>query len=71
MSAQLGCLMSALLGEQAKGSSPGVMARLKEVWKQECQEWLGWGFPGKRYVHVGAVGVYLNVRLRTTASAWC
>ncbi len=49
--------LRALLGENAKGLSATVISRLKEVWKQEYEQWSKRSFEGKQYVYVFADGL--------------
>lgn len=55
--------LAAILGEGAKGLSPGVIVRLKESWQGEYEAWLNRDLSDKRYVYFWADGVYFNVRL--------
>lgn len=55
--------LTAIFGEGAKGFSPATIARLKEVWQKEYNEWAHRRLEGKEYVYVWADGVYCNARL--------
>ena len=55
--------LEAILGPQAKGLSPTNIVRLKEVWKQEYEQWRKRDLKEKHYVYVWADGIYFNVRL--------
>jgi putative transposase len=55
--------LAAILGEGAKGLSPGVIVRLKESWQVEYEAWRNRDLSGKRYVYFWADAVYFNVRL--------
>lgn len=55
--------LSAILGESAKGLSPTNIARLKESWEEEYEEWQERSLEGKHYVYLWADGIYFNVRL--------
>lgn len=55
--------LEAILGPQAKGLSATNIVRLKEVWKQEYEQWRKRDLKEKHYVYVWADGIYFNVRL--------
>jgi transposase-like protein len=55
--------LEAILGPQAKGLSATNIVRLKEIWKQEYDQWRQQDLSEKHYVYVWADGVYFNVRL--------
>lgn len=55
--------LKAILGEGAQGLSPTNIARLKESWEEEYQEWQERSLEGKQYVYIWADGIYFNVRL--------
>ena len=55
--------MEAILGPQAVGLSATNIVRLKEVWKQEYEQWRKRDLSGKHYVYVWADGIHFNVRL--------
>lgn len=55
--------LEALVGPQAKGLSPNVIVRLKDVWSQEHQEWQRRDLSGKHYVYWWVDGIYFNIRL--------
>jgi len=43
--------------------SPTTIVRLKQGWEQEYKEWSRRDLSGKRYVYLGADGIYFKVRL--------
>jgi putative transposase len=55
--------LESILGPQATGLSATNIVRLKEVWKQEYEDWRKRDLSGKHYVYIWADGVYFNVRL--------
>lgn len=55
--------LEAILGPNATGLSATNIVRLKEVWKQDYNEWQKRDLTDKHYVYVWADGVYFNVRL--------
>lgn len=55
--------LESILGPQATGLSATNIVRLKEVWKQEYEEWRKRDLSGEHYVYMWADGVYFNVRL--------
>lgn len=55
--------LEAILGPQAAGLSATNIVRLKDIWKQEHEEWKKRDLSGKHYVYVWADGIYFNVRL--------
>ena len=55
--------LTALLGPDAPGLSAATISRLKEVWKEEQQQWSRRDLAGKNFVYVWADGVHFGVRL--------
>ena len=55
--------LEAILGPQAAGLSATNIVRLKEIWKQEYEQWRKRNLEGKHYVYVWADGIHFNVRL--------
>jgi transposase-like protein len=55
--------LEAILGPQAAGLSATNIVRLKEVWRQEYEQWRTRDLSKKRYVYVWADGIHFNVRL--------
>ena len=55
--------LEAILGPQAKGLSATNIVRLKEIWKQEYDQWRRRDLSGKHYVYIWVDGIYFNVRL--------
>lgn len=55
--------LSAILGENAPGLSASNIARMKEIWEKEYQEWNERKLSEKRYVYIWADGIYFNIRL--------
>src|SRR3984893_17326933 len=60
-------VLTALLGKDAPNLSPAVIARLKGEWEDEYQRWQKRDLSARRYVCVGADGVYLQARMETQA----
>lgn len=54
--------LTSLLGPAAKGLSPSVIARLKQVWEAERKEWAESSLANKKYVYWWADGIHFNVR---------
>lgn len=50
--------LSVLVGEEAKGLSPGVVSRLKAQWGEAYQAWSRRDLSGERYIYVWADGIY-------------
>ena len=57
--------LSALVGPEAKGLSPGVIRRLKESWVQEYAEWKKGRLDKDRWVSLWADGIYSGIRAST------
>jgi transposase-like protein len=55
--------LTALLGAVAPGLSAATISRLKEVWKEEQQQWSRRDLSGKNFVYLWADGVHFGVRL--------
>jgi len=55
--------LTALLGADAPGLSAATISRLKEVWKEEQQQWSRHDLSGKNFVYLWADGVHFGVRL--------
>lgn len=55
--------LEAILGPHAKGLSATNIVRLKEIWKQEYDQWRQEDLSDKHYVYIWADGVHFNVRL--------
>ena len=55
--------LAAILGPDAAGLSPTTITRLKQVWKEEYDEWTHRDLSDKRYVYWWVDGIYFNVRL--------
>ena len=55
--------LESILGPDAVGLSATNVVRLKDIWKQEYQEWSRRDLKGKHYVYIWADGIYFNVRL--------
>lgn len=54
--------LCALLGDDAKGLSANVVARLKEVWVTEYQTWNARNLSTSRYIYWWADGIHTGVR---------
>ena len=55
--------LTVLLGADAPGLSAATISRLKEVWKEEQQQWSRRDLSGKNFVYLWADGVHFGVRL--------
>jgi putative transposase len=55
--------LTALLGQDAPGLSAATISRLKEVWKEEQQQWSRRDLAGKKFVYLWVDGVHFGVRL--------
>jgi len=55
--------LTAILGEGASGLSATNIARLKEGWQEEYQQWKERDLSKKHYVYMWADGIYFDVRL--------
>lgn len=55
--------LTALLGQDAPGLSAATISRLKEVWKEEQQQWSRRDLTGKNFVYIWVDGVHFGVRL--------
>lgn len=55
--------LASLLGKDAPGLSASTVTRLKEVWKDDHEEWSKRSLKGKRYVYMWVDGIHCNVRL--------
>jgi putative transposase len=59
--------LSALLGKDAGGLSASTIARLKDVWSDEYQQWEKRDLSAKRYVYLWADGIHVQARLEDDA----
>jgi transposase-like protein len=55
--------LTALLGADAPGLSAATISRLKEVWKEEYQQWTRRDLSDQEFVYLWADGVHFGVRL--------
>ena len=55
--------LTALLGQEAPGLSAATISRLKEVWKEEQQQWSRRDLRNRNFVYLWADGVHFGVRL--------
>ena len=55
--------LESILGPNASGLSATNVVRLKEIWKQDYEQWEKRDLSQKRYVYVWADGIHFNVRL--------
>lgn len=58
----MGEALSVLLGEQAKGLSPGVVMRLKAQWADEFEQWKKRDLSQSRWVYWWADGIHTGAR---------
>lgn len=54
--------LSVLLGEQAKGLSPGVVMRLKAQWAEEFEQWKKRDLSQSRWIYWWADGIHTGAR---------
>lgn len=54
--------LTALVGPEAAGLSPGVISRLKAKWQEELAEWRGRDLSHQRYVYFWVDGIYFSIR---------
>ena len=59
--------LSALLGPDAPNLSPSVIARLKSEWQAEYDAWSKRDMSDRRYLYIGADGIYLQARMEPRA----
>jgi putative transposase len=59
--------LRALLGKDAGGLSASTIARLKDVWSDEYQQWEKRDLSTKRYVYMWADGIHVQARLEDEA----
>src|SRR4249920_1794598 len=59
--------LRALLGKDAGGLSASTIARLKDVWSDEYQQWEKRDLSTKRYVYLWADGIHVQARLEDAA----
>lgn len=55
--------LQSLVGEEARGLSASVIARLLEQWQEEYATWQKRDLTNKRYVYMWVDGIHVNVRL--------
>jgi len=55
--------LEAILGPQASGLSATNIVRLKDIWKQDYEQWRKKDLSEKQYVYIWVDGIYFNVRL--------
>ena len=61
--------LESILGPKASGLSATNIVRLKEIWKQDYEQWEKRDLSQKRYVYVWADGIHFNVRLKVSLSS--
>jgi putative transposase len=61
-------VLSAILGDGAKGLSPANIVRLKKSWEDDYREWATRDLGSKEYVYFWVDGIYFNVRLEDNRS---
>jgi transposase-like protein len=54
--------LAALVGENARNLSPGVVSRLKAQWADECRDWQRRSLLEEQYVYIWADGIYSALR---------
>ncbi len=55
--------LAALLGSDAPGLSASTVVRLKDVWRQDYEDWSKRSLADKRYVYFWVDGIHFNIRL--------
>ena len=55
-----------LVGPDAEGLSASTIARLKQVWAQECQQWNGRRLDKDKWVYIWADGIYSGLGAEQT-----
>ncbi len=55
--------LASLLGPNAPGLSASTVVRLKEVWRQDYEDWSKRSLADKRYVYFWVDGIHFNIRL--------
>jgi putative transposase len=55
--------LAALLGPDAPGLSASTVVRLKDVWRQDYEDWSKRSLADKRYVYFWVDGIHFNIRL--------
>ena len=60
---QFAAALTALLGPEAPGLSAATVRRLTESWQEEHERWRRRDLSARRYVYLGADGVYFTPRL--------
>ncbi len=61
-SGDLGEALEVLVGDGAKGLSPGALGRLKAQWSEEYQGWTRRSLEGKQYAYFWVDGIYTPLR---------
>jgi transposase-like protein len=61
-SGDLGEALEVLVGDGAKGLSPGALGRLKAQWSEEYQGWTRRSLDGKEYAYFWVDGIYTPLR---------
>ena len=61
-SGDLGEALEVLVGDGAKGLSPGALGRLKAQWGEEYQGWTRRSLEGKQYAYFWVDGIYTPLR---------
>ena len=60
---EFGEALTALLGRDAPGLSPGTVSRLKAAWAGEHKRWGSRSLKGRQYVYLWVDGIHFGVRL--------
>jgi putative transposase len=68
-SGEMGPALAALLGETPANLSASTVCRLKEIWRQEWEQWSRRSLQGQRYVYLWADGIHFHIRLAEDARA--
>ena len=61
-SGEMGGVLGVLLGQDAKGFSPGVVSRLKTQWEMELDQWMVRDLSKERWVYLWVDGIYSGLR---------
>lgn len=59
---QMQAALEVLVGPEARGLSPAVVSRLKQIWLDEYLAWRKERLDGQRWVYIWADGIYSGLR---------
>jgi transposase-like protein len=64
-------VLEKLVGEKVLGFSAESVVRMKRIWEQDYQEWIGRDLSKSEYVYWWVDGIYFNVRLDDDRQRYC